>query len=280
MGCLLTQSGFHPAIAPAGRVCISPLFTLIHHLFMSIPLLSYNPSSQNQRVAGYEVPGEDTPYIYRLEDCADLNDIEALIWAAYRQVFSEHVILKSSRQSNLESQLRNRAITVRDFIRGLAKSDTFRTLVIETNSNYRIVELSLKRLLGRAPYNKDEELAWSIKIATLGWGRFVDTLLDSDEYLQSFGENTVPYQRRRFKDRPFNLVTPRYGDYWRDKLEDARYKWGDVRNFLDMARSLQITPNQVASVSTANITIPDMTRNTPSGSVPVSINTASSFPVR
>lgn len=247
---------------------------------MSIPLLAYSPSSQNQRVSGYEVPGEDTPYIYRLEDCAELSDVEELIWAAYRQVFSEHVILKSSRQINLESQLRNRAITVRDFVRGLAKSDTFRELVIETNSNYRIVELSLKRLLGRAPYNKDEELAWSIKIATLGWEKFVDTLLDSEEYLQNFGENTVPYQRRRFKDRPFNLVTPRYGSYWRDKLEESRYKWGDIRNFLDMARSVKVAPAQTVTVKTANIKIPDTTRSTPPVGVPVSINTASSFPVR
>ena len=247
---------------------------------MSIPLLEYKPASQNQRVPGYEVPGEDTPYIYRLEDCTDQSSIQELIWAAYRQVFSEHVILKSSRQVNLESQLKNRAITVRDFIRGLAKSDVYRKLVIETNSNYRVVELSLKRLLGRAPYNKDEEIAWSIKIATLGWEAFVDTLLDSDEYNQSFGENTVPYQRRRYKDRPFNLVTPRYGNYWRDKLEDERYKWGDVRNFLDLARSIKITPNQVASVNTANITIPDMTRNSQSQETPVSVNPISGFPLR
>lgn len=247
---------------------------------MAIPLLEYKPASQNQRVAGYEVPSEDTPYGYRLEDCIDQTDLENLIWATYRQVFSEHVILKSSRQSNLESQLKNRAITVRDFVRGLAKSDTFRKLVIETNSNYRVVELSLKRLLGRAPYNKEEERAWSIKIATLGWDNFVDTLIDSEEYSQAFGDNTVPYQRRRYKDRPFNLVTPRYGDYWRDKLETERYKWGDVQNFLEMARSIQIKTVQVAPVSTENIRIPDMTRQaTPSGT-PVSIDTPASFPLR
>lgn len=247
---------------------------------MSIPLLEYKPSSQNQRVSGYEVPGEDSPYIYRIEDCVDQTDIESLIWAAYRQVLSEHVILKTSRQTHLESQLKNRAITVRDFVRGLAKSEVFRKLVIETNSNYRIVELSLKRLLGRAPYSKDEEIAWSIKIATLGWQKFVDTLLDSEEYLQAFGENTVPYQRRRFKDRPFNLVTPRYGDYWRDKLEDQRYKWGDVRNFLDLARSIKVTPTQFVTVQTANINIPDTTRKESSQGTPVSINSTASFPLR
>jgi phycobilisome rod-core linker protein len=247
---------------------------------MPIPLLAYQPKSQNQRVAGYEVPNEDTPYIYRLEDCIGSTDVEALIWAAYRQVFSEHVTLQSSRQGDLESQLKNRSITVRDFIRGLAKSEVYRTLVVETNSNYRIVELSLKRLLGRAPYNKDEEIAWSIKIATKGIDGFIDALIDSDEYTTNFGDNTVPYQRRRFKDRPFNLVTPRYADYWRDRLEEQRYKWGDIKNFSDMARSIKTTPVSFTKVDTANISIPDMTQTTKPQGTPVSVNSTASFPVR
>ncbi len=247
---------------------------------MSIPLLDYKPSSQNQRVSGYEVPSEDTPRIYRTEDCLDQNDVLDLIWAAYRQVLSEHEILQSNRQIALESQLKNRAITVRDFVRGIAKSDAFYRLVVEPNSNYRVVELCLKRLLGRASYNKEEEIAWSIKIATLGWGGFVDALIDSPEYQENFGDNTVPYQRRRYKGRPFNLVTPRYGEYWRDKLEDERYKWGDVNNFLEMAR--KISPRAVTDtvkVDTSNIKIPDMTRDLTQG-VPVSINTGASFPLR
>ncbi|MBE9216075.1 phycobilisome rod-core linker polypeptide [Plectonema cf. radiosum LEGE 06105] len=246
---------------------------------MSIPLLEYKPSSQNQRVPGYEVSSEDTPRIYRLEDSPEYSDIQQLIWAGYRQVFSEHEILKFYRQSNLESQLKNRAITVRDFIRGLAKSEAFRRLVVETNSNYRVVEICLKRLLGRAPYNKDEEIAWSIKIATLGWGNFVDALIDSEEYLSNFGENTVPYQRRRYKGRPFNLVTPRYADYWRDKEEDSRYKWGDINNFLEMARSASIKTVTYTPVSTANIDIPDMTKGTLPEGIPVSISTTASFPL-
>lgn len=246
---------------------------------MSIPLLDYKPSSQNQRVSGYEVPSEDTPWTYRIEDCLDQNDVLELIWAAYRQVLSEHEILQSNRQPSLESQLKNRAITVRDFVRGIAKSEAFYRLVVEPNSNYRVVELTLKRLLGRAPYNKDEEIAWSIKIATLGWGGFVDALVDSQEYQESFGENTVPYQRRRYKGRPFNLVTPRYGEYWRDKLEDTRYKWGAVNNFLEMARSINPrTVTNTVTVDTAKIKIPDMTRDKPQG-VPVSISTGASFPL-
>ena len=246
---------------------------------MPVPLLEYQPSSQNQRVPGYEVPNEDTPWIYRLEDCASADEIQDLIWAAYRQILSEHQILQFNRQVQLESQLKNRSITVRDFIRGLAKSEVFRRLVVDTNSNYRLVEVCLKRLLVRAPYNKDEEIAWSIKVATLGWGGFVDALVDSEEYQSNFGDTTVPYQRRRFKDRPINLVTPRYGDSWRDKLETERYKWGDINNYMDMARSLNITVVVPKPVQTANIQIPDMTRDNKQGAA-ASINPSATFPVR
>ena len=246
---------------------------------MTIPLLEYKPSSQNQRVAGYEVPNEDTPRIYRLENCNSDSEVQELIWAAYRQIFSEHEILKFYRQTNLESQVKNRAITVRDFIRGLAKSEAFRTLVVETNSNYRLVEVALKRLLGRASYNKDEEIAWSIKIATLGWDGFVDALIDSQEYQSNFGDNIIPYQRRRYKDRPFNLVTPRYGNYWRDKLEDARYKPGDIKNYMELASGIEIKTLKFTSVNLANIQIPDTTREIKPQGIPVSINSSANFPL-
>ena len=247
---------------------------------MPIPLLDYKPSSQNQRVAGFEVPNEDTSPIYKLDRSSSNTDVQEIIWAAYRQVFSEHETLRNHQQIAIESQLKNRAITVRDFIRGLAKSDVYWGLVVETNSNYRVVEITLKRLLGRAPYNKEEEIAWSIVIATKGIAGFVDALLDSEEYTQNFGDDTVPYQRRRFKDRPFNLVTPRYSSYWRDKEESARYKWGDISNFLDMARSLNPAPAKFNTVRTDNIQIPDTTRADQPAGVLRSINPTASFPIR
>jgi phycobilisome rod-core linker protein len=252
---------------------------------MSIPLLQFIPTSQNQRVEGYEVPGEDTPILYRLTDTDSVADIDAIIWAGYRQIFSEHLILDNYRQPFLESQLRNRAITVRDFIRGLGKSDVYRELVGETNDNYRLVDISFKRFLGRASYGKDEQISWSIVIATKGLHGFVDALVDSEEYRQNFGDNIVPFQRRRFKDRPFNLVNPRYTDYWRNR-ELSQYLEGQsfykavfsgesvqrgVReaipsNFLAMAASLapgglnyQRTSDQARNYA-SSVKIPDTSR--------------------
>ncbi|MDF5725977.1 MAG: phycobilisome rod-core linker polypeptide [Rhizonema sp. PD37] len=252
---------------------------------MSIPLLHSIPTSQNQRVEGYEVPGEDTPIMYRLTDTTSVADIDAIIWAGYRQIFSEHLILEKHRPLYLESQLRNRAITVRDFIRGLGKSEVYWELVGETNDNYRLVDISFKRFLGRASYGKDERISQSIVIATKGLHGFIDSLVDSEEYRQNFGDNIVPFQRRRFKDRPFNLVNPRYADYWRNR-ELGQYLSGQTfykavrtgesvqrgvreaipSNFMSMAASIapgglnyQRTSDQARNYA-ASVQIPDMSR--------------------
>lgn len=184
---------------------------------MPIPLLETKPKTQNQRVDGYEVPNEDAPQPYRLTDVTSTAGVKEIIWAAYRQIFSEHLILERYRQPALESQLRNRSISVREFVRELGKSEVYRQLVADTNSNYRLVDLTFKRFLGRATYNQEEQIAQSIIIATRGLHGFIDSVVDSEEYYQNFGDYIVPYQRRRMEGRPFNLVNPRYSDYWRNR---------------------------------------------------------------
>ena len=227
---------------------------------MPIPLLETSLKTQNQRVAGFDVPDEDDPQIYRLRDAVSETDVSDLIWAAYRQIFSEHLILESYRQPFLESQLRNRSISVRDFVRGLGKSEVFRREVADTNSNYRLVDVILKRFLGRASYGRDEEIAQSIVIATKGLHGFIDAIVDSNEYQQNFGDDIVPYQRRRMEGRPFNLVNPRYGEYWRGRL----FQLGMTRSYyqvrtyqtgeLDKKVIRQAIPSQFLSMASGLLT--------------------------
>ena len=164
---------------------------------MSIPLLEYSPTSQNHRVTGYEVPGEEQPKIYSSENLLSAAEMDELIHAAYHQVFNEQQMLRSNRQRELESQLRNGQITVRDFIQGLVLSESFRRRNYEVNNNYRFVQMCVQRLLGRDVYQEKEKLAWSIVLATSGLQGFVEALLNSEEYINNFGYDTVPYQRRR-----------------------------------------------------------------------------------
>jgi phycobilisome rod-core linker protein len=241
---------------------------------MPLPLLQYKPASQNVRVRSFGLADEDedTPYIYRLEDAYSPVELIGLINAVYRQLFSEHAVLQVNRQQHLESQLKNRSITVRDFVRGIAKSEAFYKLVVECNNNYRLVEVCLKRFLGRPPYNKDEEIAWSIKIGTSGFYGFVDALIDSEEYTEAFGDFTVPYQRKRMEGRPINLVTPRYGEDYREIVGTVKTDWrftldkfysrkyqerqlpeGDPRRYSNLAAAVNTKRNYAQNVSASSI---------------------------
>ena len=195
---------------------------------MTIPLLEYSPSSQNQRVSNYEIPGDEQSWIYTTENLPSASEIQTLIWAAYRQIFNEQQLISSNRDKALESQLKAGQITVREFIRGLLLSDSFRRRNYEPNSNYRFAEMCVQRVLGRNVYSDREKMAWSISIATKGLEGFVDELLNSEEYLNNFGDDTVPYQRRSILPQrtegelPFARM-PRYGADYRTKLEDLGY---------------------------------------------------------
>jgi phycobilisome rod-core linker protein len=173
---------------------------------------------------------------YNTEDILSPTDMDALIEAAYRQMFFH--AFKWDREPLLESQLRHGQITVRDFIRGLMLSNTFRNSFYEKNSNYRFVEQCVQRVLGRDVYNEREKIAWSIVVATKGIQGFANELLNSEEYLNAFGDNTVPYQRRRILpgrpegEMPFNLKSPRYNEYYRGILGFPQVVWqNEIRRF-------------------------------------------------
>lgn len=241
---------------------------------MAIPLLNYAPNCQNGRVAGYEVPGDEKPKIYSTENLLSPGDLGDLIEAAYRQIFFH--AFKSDREPFLESQLRNGQITVRDFIRGLLLSETYTNSFYAKNSNYRFVEQCIQRVLGRDPYSEKEKIAWSIVIATKGIKGFVEELLDSEEYLDNFGYDTVPYQRRRVLpsresgETPFNIKSPRYDAYHRSilgfpqviwqsgvrgyKAQEQKAKAGDPSLYMDWARGLRNAGGSAPQrVVTANI---------------------------
>ncbi len=242
---------------------------------MSIPLLNYAPKTQNSRVSGYEVGSDRQPKTYSAENLLSYTDMNELIEAAYRQIFFH--AFKSDRETFLESQLRNGQITVRDFIRGLLLSQTFKNSFYEKNSNYRVVEQCVQRILGRDVHSEREKITWSIVIATKGIEGFVDRLLDSEEYMENFGYDTVPYQRRRVlpsRDRgelPFNIKSPRYDEYhrailgfpqiiWQTEVrrftpQEKQPKAGDPSLYMDMARSLPRRANTPPRVSAMNISL-------------------------
>ncbi|MGD1907313.1 MAG: phycobilisome rod-core linker polypeptide [Leptolyngbyaceae cyanobacterium] len=195
---------------------------------MALSKLEYTPTSQNQRVTNFHVPGDENPSRFTTDNIPDSGEAKEITRAAYRQIFNEQQMLASNRLTVLESQLESGQITVRDFIRGLLLSPTFRERNYEPNSNYRFARMCLQRVLGREAYNDREVLSLSITLATKGLNGFVDDLLSSDEYLDNFGESVVPFQRNRIlPQHASGEVTfshmPRYGADYLEKLQDLGY---------------------------------------------------------
>jgi phycobilisome rod-core linker protein len=151
------------------------------------------------------------------------TDVDDLIEKAYQQIFFH--AMRSDREPFLESQLRSGNITARDFIRGLLLSERFQQGYYQCSSNYRMVDQVVGRVLGRSVYGDAERLAWSIVIGEKGFTTFVDTLLNSDEYMGSFGYDLVPQQRSRvlpgrsLGEIPLYQRFPRYGADWRNSLQ-------------------------------------------------------------
>jgi phycobilisome rod-core linker protein len=239
---------------------------------MSIPLLEYAPSSQNSRVKGYEVAGDEQARIFSTDNLLSSGQISDLIEAAYRQIFFH--AFASDREKFLESQLRSGQITVRDFIRGLCLSNTFTNSFYNLNSNYRFVTHCVQKVLGRDVYNDAEKIAWSIVIGTKGRAGFINDLLNSEEYLENFGDSIVPFQRRRVlpsgaSELPFNIQSPRYNEYYRGKLGFPKAVWsvtprssqpvaqkpkaGDPALYKDMVQSLGFLGNPPQSISALNL---------------------------
>ncbi|VXD21222.1 phycobilisome linker polypeptide [Planktothrix serta PCC 8927] len=119
---------------------------------------------------------------------------QALIRAAYRQVFGRE-LYDGQRQTVAEIKLENGDITVREFIRILAKSDVFRKMYWTSLYVCKAIEYIHRRLLGRPTYGRQEMNSYFDLCSKKGFYALVDALLDSQEYNEAFGEDTVPYER-------------------------------------------------------------------------------------
>mgnify|MGYP001793749232 CR=1 FL=1 len=121
------------------------------------------------------------------------DEVEGVIKAVYKQVLGNAHVMESERLTTAESQLCDRSITVRDFVRIVAKSQMYRARFFETSAPYRFVELNFKHLLGRAPQDQTEISEHIRRCNDEGYDAEIDSYLDSPEYMSAFGDNVVPY---------------------------------------------------------------------------------------
>jgi phycoerythrin-associated linker protein len=124
-----------------------------------------------------------------------VEEAETIIQAVYRQVLGNAYVMESERLTVPESQFKRGELSVREFVRAVAKSDLYQTRFFTSCARYRAIELNFRHLLGRAPLDLEEMRMHSTILDTQGFTGEIDSYIDSDEYQNTFGENFVPYIR-------------------------------------------------------------------------------------
>ena len=131
----------------------------------------------------------------KLSSGASLEEVEIVIRDVYRQVLGNAHVMESERLTVAESQLKNREITVREFVAQVARSELYRSRFFDNYPRYRAIEFNFKHLLGRAPESQ-EEIQWHSQLFEQGGYQVeINSYLDSEEYQEAFGEDLVPYYR-------------------------------------------------------------------------------------
>ena len=126
---------------------------------------------------------------------ASSGTIQAVIHAVYRHVLGNDYLMESERLVGLESLIANETLTVREFVRAVAKSELYKTKFLYPNFQTRVIELNFKHLLGRAPYSEAEIIEHLDRYETEGFDADIDSYIDMPEYERAFGDNIVPYYR-------------------------------------------------------------------------------------
>lgn len=168
------------------------------------------------------------------------NEKNAVIKAAYRQVFERDIAKAYSLSlSTLESQVKNGQLSVKEFIRALGKSTIYQKQFYDSFVNSRAVELAFRHFLGRGPSSLEEFQKYFAIISQNGLAGLVDTLINSEEYADYFGEETVPYIRS-LGEEP----------------QECR-NWGAQFNLFNYSAPFYKTPQFITLFSDYNQALPD-----------------------
>lgn len=154
------------------------------------------PDIQFRSMQGVSKKREQTK-IFKITNAADKTQLQTIIGAAYRQIFERDIApyIAKNEFSALESKLGNGEINLKEFIEGLGTSNLYIKEFYAPYPNTKVIELGTKHFLGRAPLNQAEIRTYNQILATQGLKGFISVLVNSTEYGQAFGEDTVPYNR-------------------------------------------------------------------------------------
>nr|QUE29935.1 ApcE [Erythrocladia irregularis] len=134
------------------------------------------------------------PRVFTLNEESD--NIKILVNAAYLRVFGRALYQEERALfKNTENKLINNNISVKEFVMELAKSETYRKLYWNPLYVCKAIEYLHRRLLGRPTYGRQEINKYFEIAYKENYFAVIDTMLNSPEYMDSFGDNTIPYER-------------------------------------------------------------------------------------
>ena len=185
------------------------------------------------------------------------NDV---VKAAYRQVFERDITRAYSLSiSDLESKVKNGDISMKEFVRRLAKSPLYRKNFFEPYINSRALELAFRHILGRGPSSREEVQKYFSIVSQGGLSALIDALVDSSEYSDYFGEETVPYLRGLGQE-----------------AQECR-NWGLQQNLFNYSAPFRKTPQFLTTFARYNQPLPDQ-HVYGSGNDPLEIQFGAIFP--
>jgi phycobilisome core-membrane linker protein len=119
---------------------------------------------------------------------------QAVIRGVYNQVLG-NTGYAGERNTVEEIKLENGDISLREFVRQVARSNAFRRRYWSGLYICKAIEVIHRRLLGRPTFGRWEIDQYFAIAARSGFYGVVDAIINSPEYNQTFGEDTVPYER-------------------------------------------------------------------------------------
>nr|YP_009397654.1 phycobilisome linker polypeptide [Dipterosiphonia australica]ARW66840.1 phycobilisome linker polypeptide [Dipterosiphonia australica] len=177
--------------------------------YFDVLIIEFESSSLSDKLrkrSSVDLQGLRLPQVYNqagvsnqrfvMKNSLSTNEKNLVVKACYRQVFERDISKAYNLKfTDLESQVKAGSLSIKEFIRFLGKSLIYKTQFNQPFVNSRVVELSCRHFLGRGISSIEEFQRYFSILSDKGINSLVDSLVNSQEYADYFGEETVPYLR-------------------------------------------------------------------------------------
>ena len=126
----------------------------------------------------------------------DSHEVPYLVSQIYQQILERGILNADGGNTDADlmyygDKLHRGEMSVRDVVRALGLSQEYAQRFIIPNTGANAVRLCYKHFLAREPEEKGLNY-WTQQSITGEWAVVIKGLVDSDEYMERFGEDIIP----------------------------------------------------------------------------------------